>query len=77
MPSSNDRLASFRKSCTGEHHTFNHSILTHPSTAKINYNDFGIGGFSSTVVDSTSTHFTFSGSHFAGQNELRVVDPID
>jgi hypothetical protein len=46
--------------------------LTHRDGALINYNNFGVGGFSTFSPSSYYTIFTFTGSHFSSQNETLI-----
>jgi hypothetical protein len=46
--------------------------LNHGYGASINYNDFGVAGFTMTTPSSSYTIFTFTGSHFSSQNETLI-----
>jgi hypothetical protein len=46
--------------------------LRHRNGAVINYNNFGVGGFTMTTPSSSYTIFTFTGSHFSNQNETLI-----
>jgi hypothetical protein len=46
--------------------------LNHGYGASINYNNFGVAGFTMTTPSSYYTIFTFTGSHFSSQNETII-----
>lgn len=46
--------------------------LTHRDGASINYNNFGVAGFTKTTPSSAYTIFTFTGSNFSSQNETLI-----
>ena len=46
--------------------------LNHHQGALINYNNFGVGGFTMTTPSTQYTIFTFNGNHFSGQNETLI-----